>query len=51
MSYEYVKNVNREYGNDLTGQALKFIDERSTDLRFDSDNTKKGKSISADQIP
>ena len=48
MSYEY----------DLIGQALKFIDESCTDLRFDSKITEKegetgykGKSLSENQIP
>ena len=58
MSYKNIKKVNSHYGNDLTGQALKFIDETCTNLRFDSAITEKekteglkGTSISKNQIP
>ena len=58
MSYTHVKKVNSNYENDLTGQALKFIDEACTNLRFDSAITEKektegpkGTSISENQIP
>ena len=59
MSYTLIKIINNnKYNNDLKGQVIKFIDERCTDLRFDSDvNEKekvgefKGTSINKNQIP
>lgn len=58
MSYKNIKKVNSHYGNDLVGQALKFIDETCTDLRLDFVITEKektegykGTSMSQNQIP
>ena len=58
MSYTHIKKVNSNYGSDLAGRALKFIDETCTDLRFDSSITEKektegpkGTSIGKNQIP
>lgn len=58
MSYTHVKKVNSNYENDLIGQAIKFIDETCTGLRFDLAITEKektegskGTSISKNQIP
>lgn len=58
MSYTYIKKFNINYGNDLIGQALKFINESCADLRFDDEITElekteghKGKSLKENQIP
>ena len=58
MSYTKIKKINNNYGCDLMGQSLKFIDESCTGLRFDMEITEKekteglkGTSISKNQIP
>ena len=58
MSYTHIKKIDSDYSNDLASQAIKFIDETCTNLRFDSAITEKekteglkGTSISKNQIP
>ena len=58
MAYKNLNISNKKYNYDLTGQALKFIDETCTNLRFDFDIEEKekteglkGTSIGKNQIP
>ena len=58
MAYKKLNIGNKKYNYDLTGQALKFIDETCTNLRFDFDIEEKekteglkGTSIGKNQIP
>lgn len=44
MSYNKIKNINYNYGYDLIGQALKFIDESCAGLRYDLDIAEKEKT-------
>ena len=44
MAYKNLNISNKKYNYDLTGQALKFIDETCTNLRFDFNIEEKEKT-------